>query len=325
MGEYLERETKGICLSVPKNEDTDLIVRFIGDWLAPRKCNLLVLLTRYGYKFESRPECASQNAISKENMVKIREACKRNGIKLVPKMNLMGHQSEKSKDSMDGLLRAHPEFDETPDAGEVFYCRSLCPSHPEIKPVIFDLMDELSEVCESDALHIGCDEVFDIGLCERCRATKKSAADIFADWVNALAGHLRKKGRRAYMWGDRLLSEKTGYGFWEASGNGTEDAINKIAKDIMICDWHYGDMDAYVSVDIFGSHGFDFLVCPWRYKENAAKFLTYANAHGKENLKGFLATTWHGSAAIAKHILNIEKSGDETVQNLASTLNELFV
>jgi len=323
MNNHLDREIRGICLNVPKkSEDVALIVRFIDEWLAPRKCNLLVLLTRYAYQFESHPECASTNAVSKENMIQIREACKRNNIKLIPKMNLMGHQSEKTKDSMDGLLKGHPEFDETPDIDEVFYCRSLCPNHPGIKPILFDLMDELTDICEADGMHIGMDEVFDIGLCDRCK--DKSTADIFAGWVNILASHLRDRGKRTYMWGDRLLSSKTGYGTWEASGNATENAINKIAKDIIICDWHYEDLDAYVSVDIFQSHGFDFLVCPWRYKNNAVKFLEYADKHGGENLKGFLATTWHGSAEIAKHMMDIEKSDKETVQNLAMTLDELF-
>ena len=178
------------------------------------------------------------------------------------------------------------------------------------------------DICEADGMHIGMDEVFDIGLCNRCK--DKSTADIFADWVNSLASHLREKGKRTYMWGDRLLLSKTGYGTWEASGNGTESAINKIAKDIIICDWHYENLDAYVSVDIFQSHGFDFLVCPWRYKNNAVKFLEYADKHVGDNLKGFLATTWGSSAGIAKHMMGIEKSDNDTIQNLAITLNELF-
>jgi len=324
MNNYLNREIRGICLSVPKNEEVDVFIKFIEERLAPRKCNLLVLLTRYNYQFESHPECAVPNATTKDTMIQITEACRRNNIKLVPKMNLMGHQSGKLDNSMDGLLRGHPEFDETPELNEVFYCRSLCPNHPDIKPIIFDLMDELIEVCEADGLHIGCDEVFDIGCCDRCKATGKSTADIFADWINALASHLRENGKQTYMWSDRLLSSKTGYGTWEASGNGTESAINKVAKDIIMCDWHYENNDAYVSVDIFSSHGFDFLVCPWRYKENAVKFLQYAEKHGNDNLKGFLATTWHRSTEIAKHILGIEASENDTIQKLAITLEELF-
>jgi hypothetical protein len=323
MSKILDREIRGICLGVPESKDIGLIVRFIDEWLAPRKCNLLVLLTRYAYQFESHPECASPKAVSKGDMVQIRDACKRNNIKLVPKMNLMGHQSEKSADSFDGLLRGHPEFNETPDMDEVFYCRSLCPSHPDIKPIIFDLMDELVDVCEADALHIGMDEVFDIGLCDRCKGM--TTAEIFAGWVNALASHLRENGKRTYMWGDRLLSaDETGYGSWEAAANGTDAAIDKVAKDIFICDWHYEDKEAYKSVEIFQEHGFDYVVCPWRYKANALKFLDYANEHGDEHLKGFMATTWHRSSVIANHMLGIEKSDNDTIINLAITLEELF-
>ena len=323
LGVFADRGVRGICLGVPESENIGLVVRFIDEWLAPRKCNLLVLLTRYAYKFESHPECASAKAVSKEDMIQIREACKRNGIKLVPKMNLLGHQSGTTRDRMDGLLQGHPEFDETPAMDEVFYCRSLCPNHPDIKPVVFDLMDELIDVCEADAIHIGCDEVFDLGLCDRCK--DKSTADIFADWVNSLAGHLRANGKRTYMWGDRLLpADSTGYGFWEASANGTEGAIDKIDKDVMICDWHYEDMEKFASVDIFSEHGLDFLVCPWRYQANAAKFLKYADEHANEHLKGFLATTWQGSAPIVKHILGVEKSDNDTTIKLSATLEALF-
>ena len=323
MNNILDREIRGICLGVPDSDNIGLIVRFIDEWLAPRQCNLLILLTRYAYQFESHPECASQKAISKDEMIQIREACKRNNIKLVPKMNLLGHQSGKTRDSLDGLLNAYPEFDETPEMDEVFYCRSICPNHPDVAPIVFDLMDELVDVCEADGLHIGVDEVFDIGLCDRCK--DKSTADIFADWVNLLASHLRERGVRTYMWGDRLLSsDETGYGTWEAAANGTEGAINKIAKDIFICDWHYEDNKAYISTDIFSKHGFDFLACPWRYKANAIKFLEYANAHSNDHLKGFLATTWHNSAVIANHILGIESSDNDTIINLAITLDMLF-
>ena len=351
MGKYLDRETKGILLYAPRNEETELIVEFIENWLAPRGCNLIVLLIRYAYQFESHPECAAGNGISyemyedgscgwypesvvpkplsKENLIKIREACKRHGIKLVPKMNLLGHQSEKthrnlpkSKDTPDGLLRAYPEFAETPDA-EVTYARSLCPNHPGVKPIVFDLMDELVSICEADAIHIGCDEVHDIGLCDRCKG--QSTADIFADWVNTLASHMRQSGKRVYMWGDRLLSQKI-YNdtIWDAAGNGTEHAIDKVAKDIMICDWHYSYFEEYKSVGVFQDNGFDFLVCPWLNKKNAVQFLEYAQKHGNERLKGFMLTTWNGSAELARHLMGNKMSTNTTVIESAETIEELF-
>ena len=42
------------------------------------------------------------------------------------------------------------------------------------------------------------------------------------------------------MWGDRLLDgKKMRYGKWEAAANGTAPAIDRIPKDIILCDWHY--------------------------------------------------------------------------------------
>ena len=320
---HLDRAVRGVCLTVPPQGETETLVRFIDTWLAPNGCNLIVLLIRYAYQFRSHPECASPNALSEAEMKRIADICRKNGIRLIPKMNLLGHQSGKAKADLDGLLRSHPEFDETPEAEEVFYCRSLCPQHPAIRPIVFDLMDELIEVVEADGMHIGCDEVFALGHCSRCRDW--TTADLFAGWVNGLADHLTERGVQTFMWGDRLLSaEKTGYGTWEASDNGTDTAIGKIRRDIVICDWHYENCETYPSVDLFTEYGFPMLVAPWRSRKNAEKFLDYAAAHGGENLKGFLGTTWTGSAELARYMLDGEACADENVPLVAETLRMLF-
>lgn len=320
---HLDRSVRGVCLTAPAPGETDLFVRFIDTWLAPSGCNLIVLLIRYAYQFESHPECASPNALSKADMEKIAGVCRANGIRLIPKMNLLGHQSGKTPDSLDGLLRGHPEFDETPDAAEVFYCRSLCPQHPAVKRIVCDLMDELIEVFHADGMHIGCDEVFEIGLCDRCKA--QTTAALFAEWVNGLADHLARQGVQTFLWGDRLLSaEATGYGTWEASANGTEAAIDLIRRDIVICDWHYETREAYPSVDLFTKYGFSMLAAPWRSRASAEKFLDYAAAHSGKNLKGFLGTTWVASAPLARFLLDGTACADENVPLVAETLKMLF-
>jgi hypothetical protein len=44
---------------------------------------------------------------------------------------------------------------------------------------------------------------------------------------------------------------KTGYGQWDASENGTAPAIARIPKDIVICDWHYGQPADFPSIRLF--------------------------------------------------------------------------
>jgi hypothetical protein len=309
-------------------EDIGLYEEFIEKVLAPGGCNLIVMLVRYRYQFKTRPECVNPNGpLSEADVKRIIAICRKHNIRIVPKMNLMGHQSEKTKDSLDGLLRGHPDFCETPDMDEVFYCRSLCPKHSDIKPVVFDLMDELTGVFEADALHIGMDEVFDIGKCERCKDTP--TYKLFAEWVNALADHNRKNGVGTFMWGDRLLNGmETGYGPWEGSGNFTEPAIKLLDKDITICDWHYEDMTKFPSVDIFAEAGFKMLISTFRYKAHAEQFVEYARVHDKGHIEGILATTWMYPDSFMRYMLtgghNADVKNKESTEALSETLGWIF-
>ena len=320
-------EFRGICINAPKPSEVGLFVRFIHERLAKDGINKLVLLTRYRYAFETHPECRSDDPISKSDVAAIKVACDEHGIELIPKMNLFGHQSTKNKGPFDGLLRGFPQFDETPERDEVEYCRSLCPSDPECLKVVLDLVGEMADAFEAKTFHIGCDEVFEIGLCPRCR--KKTTAQLFSEWVTAIHDFLAAKGIRTMMWGDRLLDgAATGFGRWEASKNGTEAAIDTVPKDILIGDWHYEDMKAYPSVEVFAEAGFDIVLCPWRYKENAIKFIEYAKAHDKGNIKGVMETTWVDPMSVIKELLEIPDDTQYANNNhkfIAETYRTLFM
>ena len=320
-------KTRGICISAPTSQDLDLFEEFVDTFLVPGRCNLIVMLMRYRYQFIKHPECVNSNdPLNAVQVKRIVDLCRKRNIRLVPKMNLMGHQSERNSDTMDGLLKGHPELDETPGIKEVFYCRSLCPSHPNTKPIVTDLINEITEAFETDGIHIGMDEVFDIGKCDRCKDIP--TYKLFAAWVTALAEHNRSHGLQTLMWGDRLLNGlETGYGAWEASGNFTEPALHLLSRDTLICDWHYEDCVTYPSVNIFADAGYRMLVCPWRYRANAEKFIRYAQANDKGHIEGTLATTWIPSGDIMRFMLRgfpTEGKKQDTLQALSETLHWMF-
>ena len=223
-------------------------------------------------------------------------------------------------------MRAHPEFDETPWAkGDEpdFYCRSWCPLHPEVNGVVFDLIDELIDAFEADAVHVGLDEVFEIAdaKCPRCQG--KDPAELFAKAVNDLHGHIAgKRGKEVWMWGDRLLDGKeTGYGKWEASTNGTAPAIDKIPTDIVICDWHYepledygGKPDRYRSVSIFLKKGFRVWTASWRNPVTAMALLEEGRTSPLPGWQGHMNTTWTGPSEFARAVARPDaKKGDSTL------------
>src|ERR1700744_6045981 len=242
---------RGFAIAAPKPSGLDDFVKFINDELAPRKVNTLILRVDFNYQYKSHPELRDSAALSKSDVKKIVEVCHKNGISIIPQINLLGHQSWASKSNM--LLKVYPEFDETPwvkmpaTAAEYkwpnadnLYCKSYCPLHPGVHKIVFDLVDEAMEVFEAKAFHAGMDEVFYLAddKCPRCGGRDKAV--IFANEVQLIRDHLAEQGRELWIWGDRLIDGRaTGIGMWAASYNNTYRAIDMIPHDVVICDWQY--------------------------------------------------------------------------------------
>ncbi len=297
---------RGLHLSAPKAEDMPLVNRFI-EALPKEGVNTLVMEFNYQYQFTRRPEVSGAGALSRENVQAIADACRKAGVRLIPQINLLGHQSWAKVTG--ALLKAHPEFDETPGQypeNQGIYCRSYCPLHPQVHDVVFDLIDELMDATGSDTFHAGMDEVFLIGedSCPRCKG--KDKAELFAGEVKAIHDHLASSGRRLWIWGDRLLDgELTGFGKWEASQNGTQAAIRMIPKDVLICDWHYER--ALPTASYFAMNGFPVVSSPWRKTDVAVSQLdqiqtvrAQATPEVGGRMQGILHTTWCGFGPFVK-------------------------
>ena len=261
--------------------------------------NWVIVEVNGNFQYKSHPEAAESEGLSAAEARRLADVARANGINLVPMYNCLGHQSW--RDKAGALLRSHPEFDEAPDMdtkAEIFYCMSWCPNHPDVNPLVFDLFDELIDAFGAKAFHVGLDEVFVIGHCPRCRGT--SNGDLFAKAVNDYHGHLvGKRGVEMQMWGDRLLDAKTmGYGLWESSENGTHEAIDKVPKDIVMCDWHYEIMDEFPSVKYFQEKGFRVWPGGWNKEKSITRFIEVARRDATPKMLGYLATTWSDAGKI---------------------------
>ena len=300
---------RGLCLGVPRPAEVDNFIQFIKKELKPGKINTLILMIDYKYMFESHPELRDSGALSKDEVKKIVQACRDNGIKIIPQINLLGHQSWANKPGM--LLSVYPELDETPDIkmpekyvwpnADKLYCKSYCPLNPKLHKIVFDVVDEICNAFETDAFHAGMDEVFYIGedQCPLCSGHDK--AELFAGEVTAIRNHLALKNRRLWIWGDRLLDgNTTGLGEWEASFNNTYRAIDMIPKDVTICDWHYERADQ--TAVYFAMKGFDVVTCPWNDPSVAVtqvndivKFRKSSTPEMRDRFRGVVQTEWSGA------------------------------
>lgn len=284
----------------------------------------------YRFDFQGRAEFADSSALGKSEVRQISKACRDSGIQLIPQINCLGHQSWAKRNGR--LLEKHPEFDETPGKypnNEGLYCRSYCPRHPSVHAVLFDLMDELVAACDAKAFHVGMDEVFVLADpdCPRCQG--QDPAQLFAEEVKTLHGHLTKIGCRMWMWGDRFIDGKaTGLGKWEASENGTQSAVDLVPKDIVICDWHYNK--APETLLVFARKGFDVVACPWRKPTVALAQLKQVRdiRRGTDSgvaarARGVMQTTWCGFTSFVA-ACQTQKSDAPPARNSASESAHCF-
>lgn len=264
--------------------------------------NALIVEIDYGFQFASHPELNVPGAITKEQARSFADLCRANGIRPIPSLNCLGHQSWASHTAP--LLAKHPELDETPGKypnNEGIYCRSWCPLNSDTSRIVFPLIDELIDALSADAFHVGMDEVFIIGSddCPRCKGM--DPAKLIAKQVNDLHEHL-VKGRKVemLMWGDRLLDAKAmGYSKWEASANGTAAAVDLVPRDIILCDWHYERQEKYESVPFLLKKGFRVWPAGWHDVQAAEALLEFSLAQKNPRMLGYLSTTW-GKAPLDK-------------------------
>ncbi len=331
---------RALAIAAPSPALVDSFVMFIHKELGPRKINRLVLRVDYRYQYKSHPELTDPDALGTREVKKIVEACRKNKIEIIPQINLLGHQSWATKVSK--LLEVYPQFDETPHVKmpaeykwpneDGLYCKSYCPLHPEVHKVVFDLVDEVCDAFEASAFHAGMDEVFYIGddKCPRCKGLDKSV--LFAQEVNRVRDHLSLKGRQLWIWGDRLIDGRaTGIGMWEGSFNDTHRAVDMIAKDVVICDWHYERPDK--TAVYFAMKGLSVISCGWRNPQNAMeqvkdmkRFREGSTPVMKARFLGVMETVWSGVAPFFHEYYypsTVEPSKEQTY-SVAKTFKEMF-
>ncbi len=293
VGPWSGEKWRGIHVLV-NNEEVFALAEEV-PMLAKMGVNVLVVEVDYNYAYVSHPELRGPNPVTQDNARFLKERCREYGIRLIPQFQCLGHQSW--AETTLPLLVKYPQFDETPGqypGNKGIYCRSWCPQHPEVNPIIFHLFDELLDVFEADALHVGMDEVFLIGSehCPRCK--DKVPSKLFAKAVNDYHAHLvDERGVEMLMWGDRLLDSKvTGYGKWESSENMTHLAIDMIPKDIVVCDWHYTLLENYPSIPLFLEKGFRVLPSGWKDVEAVKALIDFSKRYKDKRMLGYLCTTW---------------------------------
>jgi hypothetical protein len=204
--------------------DVGFFCDYIERFIARRKFNALVLLTRQGVKLDSHPEISGPAAWTKDELRRVIDTCRANFIEPIPLVDSYGHAA--------WMSLSHKELWE--DGGHEI----VCSSNPETFKILTDVYAELLELfAPVRYFHLGLDEVWwqtlDVPEEKRCKLCAGIPKwQLFADQVNRLHAWLKERGVRSMMWSDVLLPEHNG----AAPYHGAR-ALKLIPTDIVQTNW----------------------------------------------------------------------------------------
>ncbi len=136
------------------------------------------------------------------------------GLENVPLIQTMGH--------MDWLLR-HDEYRHLSENGVI---SELCPLHPEVLPKLEAWIDEVIALHPGiQYIHLGADETFYMGSCEKCRTHEKM--ELYIEHVSKLCRYVLSKKIKPLIWADM---------FWRESRS---DLAARLPEGTILVEWQY--------------------------------------------------------------------------------------
>lgn len=254
------------------------------------KFNYVVLEMWGTFRFEKRPDfCWAESAVGKDEIRRLVEIGRAEGITLVPQLNLFGHASfSRSVSSKHAVLDFHPEYLPLfePDGW------TWCLSNPTTRGVLTDLALELYDAFDAPPFfHLGCDEAHSAGTCPQCRKVDYLA--LLTDHLTYFNDLFKERGAKTMMWHDMLAARSEFPGYVANGVAQTAGLIDRLPKDIVVCDWQYGapkQNETWPTTRYFKEKGFDVVVCPWNVR---AGIESLGKLACDEKLFGLLETTWH--------------------------------
>ncbi len=224
-------EERGFRVFLPARSDFDAFYKIV-DFLATYKFNSIILEVGGGMEYHRHPEInktwiefcrdvhrysgrareiqwqtypwkknaihcdnAGGEVLTQEEVRTLVAYCRSRGLKVIPECPLFCHA--------DYLVMAFPEIRER--EGDM-HPDSYCPNHPDTYTYVFDVLEEVIDVFRPEAVHIGHDEAYSVGVCPRCKGT--SPYKLYSWDVIKLHDFLAERGIKTYMWGEKLLNAR---------------------------------------------------------------------------------------------------------------------
>ncbi|MEI8196810.1 MAG: family 20 glycosylhydrolase [Phycisphaerae bacterium] len=272
-------------------ETLDTIRHFI-DFAQTSGFNAVALYLEGRVRTPSFPYPATHESYTPEQMREIVTHASQRQMDLIPIVSTLGHMN---------LFLDHEELKPLAELREGIAGRlgtrnlnTFCPSVEETYRFLENYLTEISAIFPGKYLHIGCDEVWDMGCCSRCAARLRQGEkldDLYAKHIlrvhQVVSGKL---GKRVMMWDDFLEELPT--------------VLAALPTDIVQCVWQYDTLVEQTKTHFgrrrrdhrmaeYDRRGISYVVCPWAScgTRNTESLTRYAQ---RFHPVGGLLTLWDG-------------------------------
>ncbi|MBR5626411.1 MAG: family 20 glycosylhydrolase, partial [Thermoguttaceae bacterium] len=255
------------------------------------KFNYIVLEFWGVFPFEACDAmCWEEFHTSKDEVRRLVSLGRSLGVQLIPQINLLGHApGARGASGKHTLLDNHPEMEPLfePDG----WTWNIY--NPSTRDLLSKCVLELYETFDRPPyFHIGCDEAYSAGTSFVARR-KGNYAEVLAEWITHFHDLLQERDCRIMMWHDMLIEPADFKGYTACGNAKTWGLIDKLPKDILLCDWQYDkpkENETWPTTSFFSEKGFEVLSCPWR---NLEGIKSLAGNAAEKKYFGLLCTTWH--------------------------------
>ena len=178
------------------------------DRLARYKINAIVFEFEDKLRYQRQPLVGAPQSISIDEMAALTRYARERHIEITPLVQGLGHATFILKHQEYANLRELP-----------WNTWAFCPLNEGTYQVLFDLYrDAIEATPGSKYLHIGGDEIGNIGLCPRCKpmADKEGMLSLSLYWLKRVCEFAKENGRIPVFWDDMPLKEG---GVYESTWN----------------------------------------------------------------------------------------------------------
>ncbi len=218
--DYPKLEYRAALIDVKNHLDHMRVYYETIDMLGRYKINAVIFEFEDKLRYKRQPLVGASHAMSIDEIAALTSYARDRHIEISPLVQGCGHAT---------YILKHEHYAKLLELDWNIW--AFCPLDEGTYKVLFDLyLDAMEATPGSRYLHIGGDEIGNIGLCPRCKPTadKEGLMSLYVYWFERVCEFIKANGRIPILWDDMLLKSA---GVLRTSSRITESQLDEIWRE----------------------------------------------------------------------------------------------